>query len=184
MLAYIFWHWPQSQVTAEEYKKRLADYHRTLQRVGSPGFLYSAAFEFEGAPWLASQGKAYTDWYLVEGSAALDPLNETAVGEACLETHNAIARYTENGTAGLYHLQTGELNQGQALYEVWFSKPPTLRYAELYRVLEPLTSQAGVNLWQRHMTLGPATEFCLSSTERQVLPEELSGLYLALNPVF
>jgi len=168
MLAYVFWHWPQPQIEHGSYVDHLAEFHRTLAANKPEGFRESVVFRISNANWLNTDGEAYEDWYLLDDSAAIDRLNEAAVTGVCEEPHNRVAREAADGTGGLYRLRAGAEDLVQARYAVWLSKPSGVSYKDFYAGLEPITSQPGVALWGRQMTLGPTTEFCIHSpTEMQ-----------------
>ena len=168
MLAYVFWHWPQPQIELGSYVDHLAEFHRTLAANKPDGFRESVVFRISNANWLNTDGEAYEEWYLLDDSAAMDRLNEAAVTGVCEEPHNRVARQAADGTGGLYRLRAGAEELAQARYAVWLSKPNGVSYKDFYASLESLTSQPGVALWGRQMTLGPTTEFCIhSSTEIQ-----------------
>jgi hypothetical protein len=170
MLAYVFWHWPQAHVDRELYRTHLAEFHKTLAENKPRGFHHSAVFQISRASWLDTDGIAFEDWYLVDDSAALDPLNDGAVSGACEEPHNRVAREAANGTAGLYRLRYGGMNLADAGNATWFSKPAGLSYRDLYDSMQPLVDENGAVLWGRQMTLGPTTEFCLISKTPIKLP--------------
>jgi hypothetical protein len=106
----------------------------------------------------------------------MDPLNDAAVSGVCEEPHNRVAREAADGTGGLYRLRAGQEELSQARFVLWLSKPAGVLYKDFYTALEPLTSQPGVALWGRQMTLGPTTEFCIHSTNPIELPAGFSGL--------
>ena len=163
MLAYVFWHWPQPQVERASYEDLLVKFHRTLAANKPNGFRESVAFRISNANWLRTDGEAYEEWYLLDDSAAMDPLNEAAVTGVCEEPHNRVARQAADGTGGLYRLRAGAEDLSQARFAVWLSKPSGVSYKDFYAGLESITSQPGVALWGRQMTLGPTTEFCIHS---------------------
>ena len=180
MLAYVFWHWPQASVERETYLVRLEAFHRTLAANPSTGFRNSVVFGIEHADWLNTSGPAFEEWYLLEDSAAMDPLNHAAVSGMCEEPHNLVARDAAGGTGGLYRLRAGEEVLHEAKFAVWLSKPEGVAYRSFYEALEPLTSQPNVALWGRQMTLGPTTEFCLHSQAPLQLPTGHTGRQLPL----
>jgi uncharacterized protein (DUF427 family) len=153
MLAYVFWHWPQSQIERGSYVDHLAEFHRTLAANKPDGFQESVVFRIRNANWLNTEGEAYEEWYLLDDSGAMDRLNEAAVTGVC----------EADGTGGLYRLRTGSEDLAQARYAVWLSKPSGVSYKDFYASLESITSKPGVALWGRQMTLGPTTEFCIHS---------------------
>lgn len=178
MLAYVFWHWPKEGVVRWFYERDLADFHRALARVKPEGFQRSVVFRSSGASWLPHGTLAYEDWYLLEGSFALDALNTAAVTGECQEPHDRAARAAAGGTAGLYRLRAGEPQVAEAHFADWFAKPAGVGYTDFYAQLRPWSERAGVSLWGRQMTLGPTAEFCLCSPQKLELPANLGALSL------
>jgi hypothetical protein len=88
MLAFLFWHRPSRCVAQGDYETALTAYHRSLVGMPSPGFQRSLSVGLDGVPWLDGRD-GYEDWYLVESSAALDPLNEAGVAPS------AVTRYRQ-----------------------------------------------------------------------------------------
>jgi hypothetical protein len=184
MLAYVFWHWPQSSVDADAYIEHLVSFHQTLAAHKPVGFQESVVFRIRGASWLNTSAEAYEEWYLLDDSAAMDRLNEAAVTGVCEEPHNKVARQAADGTGGLYRLRAGKEDLAQAGLALWLSKPDGVSYKDFYATLETLTSQPNVALWGRQMTLGPTTEFCIHSRTSIQLPLGYSGLSLSIVPIF
>ena len=184
MLAYVFWHWPQSSVDREAYLDHLADFHRTLASNKPPGFQRSVVFRIKGASWLNTSGEAYEEWYLLDDSAAMDRINEAAVSGACEQPHNKVAREAADGTGGLYRFRFGQEDLTQSRFAVWLSKPNGVSYNDFYATLQPLTSQPGAGLWGRQMTLGPTTEFCFHSSTQIQLPENYTEQTIPLELVW
>src|SRR5215510_11080779 len=180
MLAYVFWHWPRPEIGRGQYLDHLSEFHRTLAANKPPGFQRSVVFRIHGANWLKTDGEAFEEWYLVDNSAALDPLNDAAVSGACEEPHNRVAREAADGTGGLYRLRAATADLAQAKCATWLSKPAGVSYKDFYAGLESLTSQPGVALWVRQMTLGPTTEFCIHSQTPVQLPASIRGLSVQL----
>ncbi|MDP9479541.1 MAG: hypothetical protein M3R38_28375 [Actinomycetota bacterium] len=58
-------------------------------------------------------------------------------------------------------------------FAAWLAKPPGTDYRDFFSVLEPFVRGPGRSLWQRHMVLGPAPEFCLLAGEPLRLPTGL-----------
>ncbi|MBI4278496.1 MAG: hypothetical protein HY660_08570 [Armatimonadetes bacterium] len=161
MLAYVFWHWRSPEVERAAYADALLEFHRVLAAHRPQGFLGSVVFRTRDAPWAPTNLEVYEDWYLVTGSAALDPLNEAAVSGPRKTPHDAVARWAAGGSGGLYRLRSGGEGVTDATTATWFSKPADTGYDDFFRALRPWTARPGATLWQRQMTLGPATEFCL-----------------------
>jgi hypothetical protein len=184
MLAYVFWHWPQSSIDRGSYLDHLADFHRTLAANKSNGFRKSIVFRISGANWLNTTGEAYEEWYLLDDSAAMDRLNEAAVSGVCEEPHNRVARHAADGTGGLYRFRAGHEDLAQARFALWLSKPPGVSYNDFYGALQPLTTRQGAGLWGRQMTLGPTTEFCIHSSTQVQLPANYTGQTIPLELVW
>jgi hypothetical protein len=184
MLAYVFWHWPQPVIARGAYEDHLREFQQTLAANKSRGFQQSVVFRIRGATWLNTSDEAYEEWYLLDDSAAMDPLNDAAVSGACEEPHNRVAREAADGTGGLYRLRNGAEDLAHAKFAIWLSKPAGVSYKTFYADLQSLTVQPGVALWGRQMTLGPATEFCIHSQSPIKLPPGYSGHSISLERVY
>lgn len=152
MLAYLFWHWPASDVEPGRYVERLLAFHRALRTAPPPGFHGSRVLAIEGAPW-APAIPAFEDWYLVGDFAALGALNEAAVTGARQAPHEAVARLAGGGVGGVYR----RLSEGNGVPDAvhWVSKPRGESYAAFAARLP------AAEAWQRQLVLGPAPEFCV-----------------------
>jgi len=184
MLAYVFWHWPQSHIDHDSYVDHLIDFHQTLAANKPHGFQQSVVFRVRGASWLNTNDEAYEEWYLLDDSAAMDPLNDAAVSGVCEEPHNRVAREAADGTGGLYRLRAGHEQLSETKYALWLSKPAGVSYKDFYATMDQLTSQPGVALWGRQMTLGPTTEFCIHSRNPIELPRGYSGLQPQITRIY
>lgn len=184
MLAYVFWHWPQSSIDRDAYVDHMADFYSTLSANKPFGFQKAIVYRVTGAPWLNTSGDAYEEWYLLDDSAAMDRLNEGAVSGACEQPHNRVAREAADGTGGLYRFRAGQEELSQSRFALWLSKPAGVSYSEFYSTLKPLTSQPGVGLWGRQMTLGPTTEFCIHSSTQLELPQNYTGQTIRLELIW
>jgi len=181
MLAYVFWHWPQSTVDRDIYRADLIAFHEMLRANKPTGFLRSTVFEIHNANWLNTTGSAFEDWYLVYDSAALDPLNEGAVTGPCEQPHNLVARKAAGGTAGLYRLRTGTAEISNSRNALWFSKPEGESYEEFFKRMRDICPERS-GLWGRQMTLGPTTEFCLLTADEKDFG--LTGQHMSLEMVW
>ncbi len=184
MLAYVFWHWPFPNVEVEAYEQRLAAFQRALAAEGPRGFQRAAVFRLPGAPWLSGEPRGYEDWYLVDGFAALEALNQGAVSAWAGPDHDRAAVLAAGGTAGLYRHYGGDALATAGRFATWFSKPAGVSYADLEARLRPWFEQPGVGVWQRQMTLGPTREFCLRSPARLDLPSDLDALTLEVEQIW
>jgi hypothetical protein len=173
VLAYVFSHRPAGGVDVADYESALRRFHETLARGAPSGFLSSSTFRV---------GDRYSDWYLVESSAALDPLNESAVSGTRTSAHDAAARMAVDGTGKLYGLAAGEASSGPG-FEIRFSKPPGMSYADLYERVQPFSGRPGTSLWRRMMVLGPPPEFCLIAPSGIELPGEFRPEVFGREPI-
>jgi hypothetical protein len=147
LIAYVFWHRRRKDVDEAEYEALLRDFHRVLADAAPEGFRASACFR---------RADEYEDWYLLDGSEALDPLEQAAVSGACRAPHDAAAAASIEGSGGLYRLREGPPVPGGR----WLATAPE-------------SLPAGATLWRRRLALGPKPEFCLQDgtvTGRRVWP--------------
>jgi hypothetical protein len=149
MLAYVFWHWHGPQIEAGAYQHNLIAFHQALSAHKPRGFDSSMVLLAEQATWLGRDAPTYEDWYFVENSAALDPLNEGTLSGPCQEAHNQLARWTEGGTGGIFRLQAAGTYSPAVNFAWRFNKPAAMSYAALYELLRPATEETGVHLWVR-----------------------------------
>ena len=173
MLAYVFWHWPRHGVDLAAYERGLVAFQEVLRERGPAGFAGAAVFRVRDAPWADDGRPAYEDWYLLEGSATLDVINDAAVTGACQAHHDGVAQLAAGGTAGLYRLRDGARDLREARVAHWLSKPDGVSYVEYCDAIAPhLDDHAG--LWGRQLVLGPTPEFCLMAPETVSVPYPVS----------
>ena len=187
MLAYVFWHQRAGNVAKEEYQECLVAFHQVLQEQRIQGFKGSIVLEMPQLPWMREGSEVYEDWYLVENSAALDVVDEAAVSGICRKPHNQVARLAEYGTGGLYRLKGGSTTPATfaGIRSVsWFSKPAGMSYSQLYSLLQAANIEQQDIFWQRQMTMGPALEYCLHTSQDFLLPEAIESLYVTAQPLF
>jgi hypothetical protein len=173
MLAYTFWHWPRHGIDPVAYEQGLVSFQEALGRRAPAGFVGSAVFRVRDAPWAGDGLPAYEDWYLLEGSAALDVINDAAVSGACQARHDSAALHAAGGAAGLYRLREGALEVRDARVAHWLRKPEGVEYAEFYDEIAPQLDDHTA-LWSRQMVLGPTPEFCLMARQVGSLPFPVS----------
>ena len=182
MLAYVFWHWRREDAAAEAYEAAQRTFHDALAADPSAGFVGSFSHALRGAPWANAGGEAYEDWYLVNGSAALDPLNIAAVTAGRQAPHDVAAAHAAGGTAGLYRLRLGELERGPSVAH-WFEKPAGTPYPQFLARMEGAVDAARGALFIRQMVLGPTMECVLLAPAPATLPPGIEALTLRLRPV-
>jgi len=185
MLAYVFWHWPAADIAPAEYERMQGAFHESLAEAGVAGLRGSTSFRLDGqAPWLGGS-PAYADWYLMDGSAALDPLNEAAVSGRHRGSHDVLAHAMGAGAGSLLQLSDAgaAADVTGARRATFLSKPKGMPYDPFYQRLAPVRGRDGVSLWRRQMVLGPTPEFCLLSHELLELPPGFVALALRLDPI-
>jgi len=181
MLAYLFFHTPSPTTSRSDYERLLIDFHQTLAAHPPSGFHSSLIFHTQNAPWIANRSPAYEDWYLIENSAALDPLQDFAVSGPRKAPHDQVASLAASGAAGLYRLKTGSLDcLKSARHALWFSKP-ALSYDAFFQQLRPQTNSLQTTLWLRQMVLSAAPEFCLRSAELPQLPPNIPSIHCPID---
>jgi hypothetical protein len=173
MLAYVFSHRAAEGVDRAAYEAALRRFHAALASAPPSGFVRSSTFKV---------GDRYSDWYLVDASAALDVLNAAAVSGARTPAHDTAARMAADGVGKLYSLVSGEPPAGSG-FEIQFSKPAGVGYADHYERLRLYSSGPGVSLWRRMMVLGPPPEFCLLAPVEIELPDEYRPEVLRRDPI-
>ena len=173
MLAYVFWHVPAPEVDAADYEARLTGFHEALRAERPPGLGLTCAVGLDAIPWLAGSA-GYEDWYLVQDFAALGALNVAAVTGSRQAPHDAAAAVARRGVAGLMGHISGPLLPELPGWAAWLSKPDGLAYDAFHAALwEALGNDASA--WQRQMTLGPATEYCVLAPAARPLPWPAQG---------
>jgi hypothetical protein len=173
LLAYVFFHRAGPDVEPAAYEAALRQFHASLAAGPPPGFEGSTSYRI---------GDGYADWYLVESSAALDPLNEAAVNAARLASHDLVAQMSADGTGKLLALVSGRPKTAPGV-ETRLSKPKGMSYADFYQRLEPWTSRDEISLWRRMMVLGPPPEFCLIAPSDVQLPAAMTPETLQREPI-
>jgi hypothetical protein len=170
MLAYIFWHRPFAHIDGGAYEESIVRFQGDLVRQPPPGLRAAASFRIEPVPWLSNHA-GYEDWYLLEGSWAMDPLNGFAVTGRTQSSHDTAAAQMEEGQGGLYAHAGGDSSPAQNSSVLWLTRPRGISWQA---ALEPLRARhPRAVVWRRQMVLGPAREFAVEmpgETEIEVPP--------------
>jgi len=183
MLAYVFWHWPKPDVDPTGYERDQRAFHQALASAAPAGFLQSRVFRVSGeASWLGG-APAYADWYLLEMSAALDPLNIAAVSGVCEEPHRALTVGMAAGAGSLLTLRTGEPALESSRAVTLLTKPRDMRYDEFDRSIAPVPDISQAAIWRRALVLGPTPEFLAVSPAELAFPSNLQPHTLALSAI-
>ena len=172
-LAYVFWHWPRPEISAEMYEKKLASFLGDLESNRPAGFVEALSFRVDALPWGPQRGVLYEDWYVLESFAALGALNEAAVTGGMRGPHDAIAKGYMKGAGGIFR----SINQGirlhQAHYATWIEKPIGSSYQTFYEEVAKVFGDNRTDLWRRQMVLGPSPQFCAHSEGELRVPDDL-----------
>ena len=182
-LAYVFWHWPSSEVAAVEYESRQRAFHAALRDAPPRGFRRSMTHAVDHVPWSADGVAAYEDWYLVDDFAALGLLNEAAVSASRRAPHDSAAAHAAGGTAALLGLRLGRAMTNPTV-ATWFAKPSGMSYEALFAQLKSECATFDGGLWMRQMTLGPGNEFCLLGAPHAAPSEMANVRQMSLRPVW
>jgi len=179
VIAYAFWHAPATGSDIHAYETELVRFHELLATTAIAGYERSSTCAVSALPWVRGS-PAYEDWYVLADSAALDRINEAALGARARPLHDSLAAAADFGAGGLYRHRRGP--DGTSLrYAHWFGKPPGMGYVELADVLAVIPEDGA--LWQRQMVLGPGREFCLLAPRKVKLPEPLEVLVVERRPL-
>ena len=159
MIAYVFWHAVPDVLATAEYEKTLLHFGHALANENIAGVVGNASYAINQTPWLGEPG--YEDWVWLEGSGALDTLNQRAVSGVMERPHNAIAQMTKHGGFGaLYYLVAGNYKIPGHSKVMWLSRPRGINWRDVVpSILRSANSE--VTLWRRQMVLGPSTEFAV-----------------------
>ena len=152
-------------------------FQNALSKSALAGFRGSVVSRIDNATWLPLGSESYEEWYLVDGSDILDPLNEVAVSNSRKEPHDDAAHMATDMRAGLYKLRLGEESSVDGRCITWLSKPKGTDYEQFYDQISKVMTNSESSLWRRQMVLGPTSEFCV------ITKDELSINTPEFNPV-
>jgi hypothetical protein len=173
VLAYVFSHHPASGVDIPAYEESLRQFHTALASAAPSGFISSSTFR---------TGDKFSDWYMVDSSAALDVINAAAVSGARAPVHDAAARMAADGVGKLLKLHAGAYFAGPG-FEIRFAKPPGMGYVDLYARLQMWSGLPEVSLWRRMMVLGPPPELTIITPSKLELPAEMHPEVVRREPI-
>jgi hypothetical protein len=147
MLAYVFWHRPAAAADPSAYEEAQRSFQAAIE-------VPSASFRVERLPF--GNGGGYEDWYLVANWAALGELNVHAIEGPRRSPHNRAASLACEGWGGIYELIRGVADIPEGVE--WLDKPRSEPSEDF------IASLAHDSVWRRQLVLGPAPEFCCSTT--------------------
>lgn len=191
-LKWVLWTWPSPAADRVAYRENLVQFHEVLAETKAPGFLRSGVFTVDTAPWAGAflfddspwtRGDVYEEWYLFDGSAGLDAVNEGTRSGPYTASHAKFFRKDLGGEcAGLYYVRNGDPRNAESRitetqFTVWLGKTyPT--YDDLVSRLDVPINQGRSLLWRRMLVLGPTPEFHLDLDSPITLPEELKPFWV------
>jgi len=103
-------------------KRRVGRFQNDLAGSKPPGFIGATSFQIEAVPWL-SDLPGYEDWYLLDGTWAMDPLNAFAISGHVQAPHDSVAAMMEQGHGGLYTNAGGESMPAPRSTIHWLTRP-------------------------------------------------------------
>jgi len=159
MLAYVFWHRPYPQTERQRYEDAIVRFQADLAAHPPPGLIAASSFRIDPVPWLDDE-RGYEDWYLIEGSWAMDPLNAFAIAGAVKASHDHAAAQMAQGQGGLYAHAGGEVSALARSTVYWLTRPRGIEWQPPLEAVRARSPQA--TIWRRQMVLGPATEFAVA----------------------
>jgi hypothetical protein len=158
MLAYVFWHRPFSPADRSNYEASVVRFQSKLANHPPPGFINAASFAIGPVPWLSDQ-PGYEDWYLLEASWAMDPLNAFAVAGAVQPSHDSAAAQMDEGHGGIYAHVAGDAITAAESTVHWLTRPRGVKWRPALEAVRARAPRAAI--WRRQMVLGPAGEFAV-----------------------
>lgn len=147
MLAYVFWHRPAAAADAIAYEDAQRAFHAAIE-------VPSGSFRIDRLPF--GEGGGYEDWYLVEDWAGLGELNAHAVDSRRRNQHDQAASHAATGWGSVYELVRGTAEIPHGIE--WLDKPREKPSTDF------VASLPHESVWRRQLVLGPASEFCCSTT--------------------
>jgi hypothetical protein len=193
ILKFVLWTWPSATATVADFLDSRVKFHQVLAHTKVDGFLGSAVFKvdsapwagaflFENSPWSVGHKTVFEEWYLLHGSAALDAMNERVHAGPYKDSHGKFLRQDLGGEcAGLYYVRKGDLASAlsgvKTACTVWFNKAYATYDDLLERLVPTMHSDRSV-LWRRLLVLGPTPEFHLDVDASALLPEDLKPYWV------
>jgi hypothetical protein len=169
-LAYVFWHWPRSEISRESYETKLASFLHSLNLDRPAGLVEAMSFRIDTLPWNPQRGNWYEDWYVIEDFSSLGPLNEAAIAGETRGFHDSIAMDYMKGAGGILRLVSGQIHLPEARFATWIDKPIGPSYQSFYEEVTRSVGDRKTDLWRRQMVLGPSPQFCVHSDDTLQIP--------------
>ena len=91
---------PYPSTERQRYEQAIVRFQNDLAGGKPPGFIGATSFQIEAVPWL-SDLPGYENWYLLDGTWAMDPLNAFAISGHVQAPHDSVAAMMEQGMAAV-----------------------------------------------------------------------------------
>lgn len=184
MLAYTVWHHASDESKLEHYQNSLIQFHQTMAEEKPQGYISSKLFTMPSVPWMGETQTIFMDWYLIEDSASLDPLNDSVLAGTRKTSHDAVADNTSGGVTALYQPKLGNDQISNVNFITWVSKPKGMKYPNFFQELNFILHDKDASCWMRYMALGPGPEFCVVANHEMEWDEKFQPLVRKVDKIW